>query len=296
KDKMILKELLSDEDVTQVHGLCKESLDYIHQSERFWAMQKPLHSRKKLPAPGKRVIKKGTILQLMTSMKNRCQEYLRNEYVDLCIADGENLVRMMESRAGIPTEQSIKLKAEIYHLLGFAYETKQDDARCLDYLKKELEISQKSEFIHPQIRAFHHLGIYYLRKRDYQNACCCFLGVAEALKPDQLKKYLDERERYAIEEETKDERDKDLADIEAAEIWARDFNRNLTTLMPPSAANDLLLEMLQEDMGLLHLGQNVAGNDNSESDNTGTYLTADEDSDSIMSVLSNEGQRKLSEL
>ncbi|XP_055943746.1 outer dynein arm-docking complex subunit 4-like [Argiope bruennichi] len=284
KDKKILQELLLDEDVKNVHGLCKESLDDIHQFERFWAMQKPLHCRKKAPARNKRITKKGTILQLMTSMKNRCQDYLRNDNLDLCIADGEKLMRLMESYSGAPTERSIKLKAEIYHLMSFAYDEKKDDKLCLDFLQKELEISQKSEYIHPQIRAFHHLGIYYMRKRDYQSACSSFLGVTEALKPDRLKKYLEDRERHVIEDETKDEKHKDLAEIEAAEIWARNFKQRLTALLPQSAINNLLLEIRQEDMCLLNLGHNISRSE-SESSKTETYLTAD---DSIRSVISSD--------
>ncbi|GFS44635.1 tetratricopeptide repeat protein 25 [Nephila pilipes] len=281
KDKKVLKELLSDESVESAHDLCKESLNFIQITERFWAMETPFSSRKNLPTTRQRVIRNGTVIQYIVSLKNRCQYYLRGGLVDHCITEGQNLIRLIESQSDIPKEQIIKLKADIFHLLSLAYDVKGDDSMHEDYLLKELAVSQECDHIHPQIRALHYLGMYYFKKKAYSKACRFFLTVTKALRADQLKKFMEERMRHSTND-IKTEKKEDLADLQAAERWVRNFKNSLHNFISPSAANEMLLEITREDMESKEVRKSTATK-GSEIDETDDYETAKELKDSIVS-------------
>ncbi|GFY78699.1 tetratricopeptide repeat protein 25 [Trichonephila inaurata madagascariensis] len=279
KDKKILEELLSDEDVICAHRLCQDSLNVIQNTERFWAMENPLSTRKNWPTIRQRFVKRGTVIQYIVSMKNRCQYYLQGGLADQCITESQNLLKQIESQPDIPKEQLMKLKADILHLLSLAYEIKENDSLHLEYLLKELKVSQETELIHPQIRALHHLGKHYFKNQDYQNACRYFLAVTRALEPKKLKKFMEERMRHSTKD-IKTEKEEDLADLQDAEAWVRNFKNNLHNFISPSTSNKLLLEIFREEMELEEMGQN-SSSDSSETDETDIYETAEEYNDSI---------------
>ncbi|GIY46561.1 tetratricopeptide repeat protein 25 [Caerostris extrusa] len=289
KDKSVLKELLSDEKVSKIHDVCKESLNFIETSERFWAMEKPLYTRRKASYPENQIAKKGTIAQYVAATKTRCLRYLQSGFTNLCIAEGQKLVELLESKPDMSRELLIKLKADVYHLLSFAYEIKPNVALCLQSLIKELEVSLESEYMYPQIRAYHHLGMHYLKKKEFENACSCFTGVIEALNPERLRKFLQNRKKYSTEMDESNVIDEEIREIEAAEIWARDFKENIDNLIPQPRSNKFFLEVIPEGIGLKNfLNENL---NQSESNESEVYFSTEENGQSNESFFSTVSEK-----
>ncbi|XP_035230832.1 tetratricopeptide repeat protein 25-like [Stegodyphus dumicola] len=234
-DKKFLEALLSDKCRKSIHSLCKEVIQYIENSQRFWSMQMPLHTRKKIPKfPRKSVIKpmaQPVEVFICRAAKRRCSWELEKGRVNSCITE---VYKLLERIKSIPDKfflEKIKLKGDALHLLSLAHQRKGNHTLFLRYLYQELELAKDDGLIFMKIRALHHLGSYYLKSRNLQKTYFCLENIISVLNFCEAEKFFelnDILEKEALEE------------FKAAKKWTDDFVSNLQdyiqdTIISPAA-------------------------------------------------------------
>ncbi|KAG8187536.1 hypothetical protein JTE90_008423 [Oedothorax gibbosus] len=261
EDKKLFEDILMDEDMKNVHVICKDGLNFIDKSEQCFRMQNPKHIRKK-PSLKRQPIpsKNESLIQYISSIIRRCKNYLQRELASHCISECLKLLKFFDSHPESLSHGKIKFKADVVHLQGLAYEMKKEDSTSLKLFENELELAKSNNLVHCELRAFHHLGRLYVKQGKLAKACDCVIDIQKSLNSNQMINYYNEYASSYVNETVKGDDNAELVEIKDARVWAQNFKYELratikTAVIEP--VEQFLIDIYNDELRTMHVNDSV---------------------------------------
>lgn len=268
KDRKFMEDLMTDSNLTSIHGFCEETVNYIKACERFWTMDKPLHTRQKLPKIIKRDVKKPLVadrqLSICKAAKRRAESELQRGRIHDCLSEAEKLLIFIERLPVEKGKDKMKLKCDALHLKSIAYRKEDKISLYTQYLMKELEVANEFDLKIPQTRTYHMLGEYYQKNGNMSRVFLCFDKVISAVDPKKI-------DELAMEEVSVEE----VQQLEEARAWANSIVSNVKLSIRESIISPIVDTIIEysEDMRLEDSSEEIKNPECNEKNNLKRFTT-----------------------